>query len=184
MSEEYVEVRRETIPVTIYTAFWIAKGTIHRLAPIRLSDHVNIEGEDFIELHEPRFMDLGKRPLELVAEPGPCFIHRGEILIIHEVPAPAGPPEPSAPAGPAPSLIRIPKHPRAVRACLGPFRVEGNLFLPEHGDLGAYIARANVPFLPLTSATISMPSMPELGVIQVPFTLVNWQRLAVGPAAP
>lgn len=178
MAEEYTEVRREAIQVAVYTASWIARGVIRRLAPIRLSDHVNIEGEDFIELHEPRFMDLAKRSLEPVAEPGPWLVHRGQILLIHEVPTPAGPPEPT----PAPPPVRIPKRPRPVRAYLGPFRVEGNLFVPEHGDLGAYISHANVPFLPLTSATISMPSWPELGVISVAFVLVNWQRLAVGPA--
>ncbi|MGC8872847.1 MAG: hypothetical protein ACP5SI_00165 [Chloroflexia bacterium] len=180
MAEEFQEVRRETIPVTIYTAFWIARGTIQRLAPIRLSDHVNIEGEEFLELHEPRFMDLSKRSLEMVPEPGPWFIHRGQILIIHEVPSAAGPSEPR-PAPPA--VLRIPKYPKPVRLVLDPFRVEGNVFLPEYGQLAAYIGRANVPFLPLTAATITMPSWQDLGVISVPFALVNWQRLAIGPGA-
>jgi|GEM_PF-3412651 hypothetical protein len=179
MAEEYQEVRRETIPVAIYTPFWVARGAIHRLAPIRLSDHLNVEGEDFIELHEPRFMDLTKRSLELVPEAGPWFIQRGQILIVHELPSPSAAPSPPSPAPPP---VRIPKFPRPVRLWLGPFRVEGNLFLPEHAELGAHIARANTIFLPLTAATIALPSWEALGVIHVPFALVNWQRLAIGPS--
>jgi len=46
----------------------------------------------------------------------------------------------------------------------------------------AYLNRTSMAFIPLTSVLITLPSRSDLGVISMPFVLVNRSRLVIGPA--
>jgi len=171
------EGMQDAVPVVIYLPFQILKGSLYRPAPIRLSDRINLVEDNFLTLSKPRIIDLGRQQLEPVPAEGPWFVYRGEILMIHEVPSAGAPPQVAG----SPEE-RVPKRPIQINAYVGPFSVQGNLYVSEYSDLEAFLNRTSLEFLPMTSATITLPARTDLGVISVPFVLVNRSRLAIGPA--
>jgi len=178
MGERYPAERGQyAVAVVIYLPFQILKGAIHRPGPIRLTDRINSIEDDFLTLHEPRVIDLAKQQLEPVPVPGPWFVYLQQVLIIHETPS-AGPP--TAAAGRPEE--RVPKLPAPVQAYVGPFRVQGDMYVSEYSDADAYLNRTSMAFIPLTSVLITLPSRSDLGVISMPFVLVNRSRLVIGPA--
>lgn len=165
---------RIPIDVILYTTFRIITGVLRLPRSMRLSDRLNASGQDFVALLEPRIIDLQKGWMESMLEEGPWYVHRQEILIVHEVSTAEtrsrvlGVPE-----------ARVPTQPTAVRAYVGPFRVEGDLYLPLESDLVGYLNHTDSVFFPMTSVLISLPGRDDLDVVQVAFALVNQTHLAI-----
>jgi hypothetical protein len=170
MSEE----SQVSIAILIYTTFRIVTGVLYLPPEVRLSDRLNVSKDDFIPLHDPRIIDLQQGWVEPVAERGPWFVHRREILILHEVSTF----ETRARVVGVPSE-RVPRCPHVIRAYLGSFRVEGTLHLPEDCDVASYLNRTVKPFLPLTAVQISLPVRDDLDVVHAPFALLNRSRLVI-----
>ncbi len=164
--------------VIMYTSRRILTGIIRLPAGTRLSDRLNRSPDDFLTIHDPRIIDLEQGWVEPISEAGPWFVHRSEVLVLHEVSTPAG-------RGRVVGIpqARVPRCPVIVRAYVGHFRVVGTLHLPPDCDVPTFLNGAPTPFLPITFAQIALPGRKDLDVVQVPFALLNRNRLVISEQA-
>ena len=168
------EEARVVTRVALYTPSWVITGSLRTATPVRLSDLLNNWSEAFLPLDDARTVNLRDGRVESGAAPASLLVALGEILVLHEVPVP----EAAARAGAA--GMHVAKEPTTVGAYVGPLRIEGSLYMPTGANMAAYIDRCVGAFLPLTSVAIYPPDRERLGVVRVPFALVNRSHLVVG----
>ena len=173
--QTWSEEARLVTRVALYTRCWVVTGKLRARAPVRLTDLLNNLSESFFQLDEARTVNLQDGRAEGKAAPGTLLISLDEILVLHELPQPEGPAQ-----LPGRTEMRVSKLPTPVVAYLGPLRVEGDLHLPAGADMAAHLSRAAGPFLPLTSVAVFPPGHERIGVVRVPFALVNRDHLVLG----
>lgn len=172
--ESWSEEARVVTRVALYTPAWVITGNLRMVAPVRLSDLLNNWSEAFFPLDEARTLSLEDGRAEAGLLPTTLLVALTEILMLHEVPSPEAASRPGA------VEMHVPKQPTPIMAYIGPLRVEGNLYLPAGADMAAYIGHAVGTFLPLTSVTIVLPEHGRLGMVRVPFALINRHRSVIG----
>jgi len=160
--------------VIVYTSSCIITGSLHLTAPIRLTDLLNNWQERFFPVHDPRVIQLQADQVESVPESDPLLIAREEILLLHELPARAAATKPEGRVE-----MRVPKGPTPIRAYLGPYRIDGTLYLPQQADIATYLNRITETFLALTDVSICSAAREQLGTVHVPFALARRDRLIV-----
>lgn len=168
----------KTHAISIYTADWIVTGVLALTTPIRLSDFLNTSTDDFLLLQEARVFDLAGQRLENALQGELWLVHRQEILILHEAP--------SAQQAPREGRTdqRVEKHPRPILAYLGPYRLEGTIYLPKYASLDGYLNGMAETFLSLTAVSISLPGREDPWIVQTPFALVRKTRLFARSETP
>ena len=160
------EARQAGLTVIAYTAWTIAAGVVRPRGIARISDVFNNWDETFIPLEDGRLVDPATGQVESQSR-GTLLLPRQEILLVHEVSAAD---EPSQRAGV--EDMRVQKQTLLVRVGLGPYAVQGSLYLPQFSTLANYLNHSEQTFLPLTSALISLTAGERLREVRVPFVLV------------
>lgn len=162
------------LDVILYTSLRMVSGLLHLPPSVRLSDRMNDPEDDFLRVEDPCIIDLQKGLLAPVAVGEPWFVHRQEVLVLHEVssynaePRIVGTPE-----------KRVPKRAVPIDAYVGPFRVRGDLHVSPDSDIATHLNRKVGAFFPMTSVQISLPTREDLDIIQAPFALINRNRLVI-----
>lgn len=168
--------------VAIYLSSWIVTGTLHLRARVRLTDILNSWVEEFLCLEDPILIQLQGEQKEPIREASPMFIHRQQILLLHEISTP----DERAVKTVGPDA-RVAKVALPIRAYAGPLRVGALFYLPQFSEMSAYLNRVGETFLPLTSVSLSFPFREDLEPVQVSFALMNKNSLVIvqtGPSEP
>jgi len=69
----------------------------------------------------------------------------------------------------------------AIIALAGPFRFEGYVRMSQQTSLEKFLEVAKEDFVSLYDVEIKMPSVPNIGVIHVPFALVRTDQVSFSP---
>lgn len=167
---------RVGLTLVVYTAWNAVTGVVYPRGGARLSDMFNYWEDTFIPIEAAHFVDPASGQAEAQAQ-GTVLLPREEILLLHEVPSTAVPSQSSGA-----EEMRIQKHAMPVQARLGPYRVDGILYLPQFANLVNYLNRAEGAFLPLTDATIVSTVGEHPRQVHAPFVLVSRGHLVVREA--
>jgi hypothetical protein len=166
MSEQFNrQAERTGLTVVVYTAWNIITGVVYPRGIARLSDASNNWEDMFVPLEDARFID----PASGQAEPqsrGTLLLPRNEILLLHEVPAG------DAPQRGGDEDMRVQKQVLLVQTRIGPYRVDGTLYVPQYSTLSSHLNRGGETFVPLTEATIVLPAGERPRQVHVPFVLI------------
>jgi hypothetical protein len=173
------EEEKVLLDVILYTSFRIVSGVLSLPRSTRLSDRMNDPEDDFLCITDHWIIDLQKGPLAPVSVGEPWFVHRQEIMLLHQVSSSQA--EPSTMGTPE---KRVPKRAVPIDAYVGPFRVRGDLYVSPDSDIATLLNHRVGAFFPMTSVQISLPTREDMDVVQAPFALINRNRLIITKQPP